>query len=122
MGLRNRQVELRFDKESGALVSLRNRVTGDEYLKDASAEGNPFRVWAGITKPDTLKPLPPYFENTTPDPQSSGGKPLEPAKCRLVDSSFERDAEAGVLLAPRGSNREHRRSPQRRLRPAVGIW
>lgn len=97
VGLRNRQVELRFDKESGALVSLRNRVTGDEYLKDASAEGNPFRVWAGITKPYTLKPLPPYFENTTPDPQSLGGKPIEPAKCRLVDSSFERDAEAGVL-------------------------
>ncbi len=87
VGLANGLVEVGFDIGSGALVSLRNRVTGDEYIKDPGPEGNPFRVWAGITKAYTLNAA----------PESLGGEPVEPAMCRLVDWSFERVGEAGVL-------------------------
>jgi hypothetical protein len=34
--LANAQVEMAFDSQTGALVSLRNRATGDEYLPAAN--------------------------------------------------------------------------------------
>ncbi len=92
VGLTNGQVELRFDKESGALVSVYNRATEDEYLKDADAEGSPFRIYANITEPCPVKEA--IQELAL---ESLGGRAVDPANCRLEDWSFEHVDDAGII-------------------------
>ena len=97
VGIANDNLAMAFDVHSGALVSLRNLATGDEYLKDAGAEGNPFRVWTGMTEPFQLRASQAHHHILEAAPEPSGGEPIEPANCRLVDRSFERVPGAGVL-------------------------
>ncbi|NRB28052.1 MAG: hypothetical protein HRU37_10285, partial [Roseibacillus sp.] len=52
--LANDRVSLSFDEKTGALISLKNVATGDEYLKGPTAGGNPFRAYI-----DTKDILPP---------------------------------------------------------------
>ena len=94
VGLSNGQVALEFDRRTGALVSLKNQVTGDDYIKEPNSEGNPFRAYVDTTKqPHSV---------TKPYPCSGleddlGGQIIEPKGCQLTRSRFERKAKAGVL-------------------------
>ena len=97
VGVANDKVAMAFDAQSGALASLRNLATGDEYLKDAGTEGNPFRVWAGITEPFQLQASQTSRYILQAATESLGGEPIDPASCRLIDRSFERVPGAGVL-------------------------
>src|SRR5579871_5872938 len=85
IGLTNGLVSLRFDRNTGALVSLRNDVCRDEYLKPPGREGNPFRVYL-----DTTEPPPPAIDSGWWGGKiegTLGGRLAEAADCRLVSAS-----------------------------------
>ena len=99
VGLANGQVELAFDARTGALVSLRNLATDDEYLKDASPRGNPFRIYVDITKPYVLPASHLGWKGRRYllDPAEVGAELVETADCELEDWHFERSGDGGVL-------------------------
>jgi len=92
-GLENGLVSLAFDRGTGALVSLRNLATGDEYLKKPGGPGNPFRLYVDTTE------LPRFMQSdhVAPAPGDLGGKLVDPAACRLLSCRFTRENGAGVL-------------------------
>ena len=86
--LANDKIWLEFDGKTGQLISLQNLVTGDEYLKNKSDGGNPFRAYIDTTQiPPTLKlgfPWP-----VQPPEDALGGMLVDPAACRLVKHDFK---------------------------------
>ena len=46
----NKLFELGFDQTTGALISIRNQITGNEYLNGQRTDGNPFSVYHDFTK------------------------------------------------------------------------
>lgn len=58
VGISNGLLSLTFDRRTGALISLRNEVAKDEYLKQPGQEGNPFRIYVDAAK------LPPPRQQT----------------------------------------------------------
>lgn len=96
VGLLGAQVACRFDAETGALISLKNQVTGDEMLKKPEGEGNPFRVWLNPTeRPPALGLAWPY--PIQPPEGTLGGTIIEPRECRLKSSKFRREGDGGEL-------------------------
>src|SRR5690242_8826408 len=49
VGIENHHVSARFDWKTGRLVCLKNLDTSDDYLKEASQGGNPFRAYVDTT-------------------------------------------------------------------------
>ena len=47
--IENGSAAFSFDRGSGALVSVRNRVTGNEYLQGTAERGNVFAVYYDFT-------------------------------------------------------------------------
>ncbi len=93
IGLANGGVQIVFDKVTGELVSLRNLVTGDEYLKNRSGRGNPFRVYVNSTEL-------PWFVTTDhvqPEPGDLGGIVVDPARCTVAEYEFDRKGNSGIL-------------------------
>ncbi len=97
VGLANGSVALSFSRQTGALVSLKNLRTNDEYLKGPENDGNPFRVYLDTTDdmPPAAKAGDPF--RVTPVEDAMGGKTIDAKDCRLVKSAFNREGAAGVL-------------------------
>ena len=96
VGVANSRVLISFDGHSGALTSLKNLATGDEYLKVAGGDGNPFRAYVDTTElPRVLKQGRPW--PTPPVEDAMGGTLVDPKQCRLEQSQFGRSGGAGVL-------------------------
>lgn len=96
VGLSNGLVELRFSASTGALVSLKNLATGDEYLKGAGGDGNPFRGYV-----DT-KSMPPdsnlgWAASARDVEGSMGGQLADPRDCKLIHFSCKRVRQGGEL-------------------------
>ena len=98
VGLANDHLEIAFDRQSGALVRLKNLATADEYLKDPSGSGNPFRIYLSPDK------LPPAVERTFPwhgpmldDGDTLGATLIDATGCQLVDFAHEHSAGHGQL-------------------------
>ena len=104
--LNNRLVSLAFDKDSGALTSIRNLATGGEYLKEAAADGNPFRAYVDTTEvPQVLQLAFPW--PVQPVEGAMGGQLVDPRSCRLIEHRFDRSDGAGQLrLVSRHANPE----------------
>ena len=82
--LANDRVSLSFDEKTGALISLKNVATGDEYLKGPTAGGNPFRAYI-----DTKDILPPAAKagmpfSVTPVEDAMGGVIIDPEDCQII--------------------------------------
>ncbi len=96
IGVANDRVSVSFDRKSGALLSLKNLATGDEYLKIGGSGGNPFRAYVDTTElPRVLRqgfpfPMPPLED-------AMGGTLVDPAQCQLGETSFRRGGDSGVL-------------------------
>jgi len=94
--LANDKVRLAFDDQTGQLISLQNLTIGDEYLKNKSDGGNPFRVYVDTTEiPPTLKlgfPWP-----VQPPENALGGMLVDPAACRLIKHDYTPGHGAGTL-------------------------
>jgi hypothetical protein len=101
VGLANGRVSLRFDRTTGALVSLHNDLCRDEYLKSPGREGNPFRAYLDTTELPPPAVDPGWWGGKIEG--SLGGRLLEAADCRLVSSSFHRQSGAGLLSLTLGS-------------------
>ncbi len=93
VGLRNDAVQVLFDLKTGAMNSMKNLATGDEYLKRPGREGNPFRVWLNTT--ETPRVL--LSDQVGDAPGSLGGMLIDPEVCQLTQASFERTAQGGTL-------------------------
>ena len=93
IGLANDLVQVEFDKSTGAMVSLRNLASKDEYLKTLGGGGNPFRAYVNTTET-------PWFLKTdqvSPAPGALGGELIDPANCKLTTWSFQHKQAAGTL-------------------------
>jgi hypothetical protein len=93
IGIANDHVSLVFDRRTGALVSLKNLITGGEYLKEPGGDGNPFRAYVDTTEvPPTLKLGFPWA--VQPPEGALGGRLVDPVACRLIEAKLHRDAAA----------------------------
>lgn len=97
VGLANGSVSIAFDRKTGALKSLKNLATNDEYLKGPETDGNPFRLYLDTkdTMPPAARAGDPY--RTTPLEDAMGGQIVDASACRLTSSSFDRTEHGGVL-------------------------
>lgn len=96
IGMRNDLVAVGFDTRYGALTTLKNLATNDEYLKGDAKDGNPFRAYVDTTQlPAVLTLADPYPIQPVED--AMGGKMVDPAACVLAHSSFSREGTSGVL-------------------------
>ncbi len=96
VGIANDHVSIAFDRKTGALVSLKNLDTDGEYLKHSGGDGNPFRTYVDTTElPPTLKLRFPWA--VQPPEGALGGTLVDPVKCRLVESKYQREEDKGVL-------------------------
>ncbi len=94
--LDNGLVSLAFDKDSGVLTSIRNLATSDEYLKDVTAGGNPFRAYVDTSEiPQVLQLAFPWPVQPVED--AMGGQLVDPRSCRLMEHQFRRNDGAGQL-------------------------
>jgi len=94
IGIESDEMRIVFDRHTGCLSSLRNRVTQDEYLKELKKPGNPFRLYSDLVRPFELEDDPADIAATASDPRS----------CRVVSASrVERDAGRGIRLVSRDS-------------------
>lgn len=93
IGIANAFVQIAFDRNTGAMVSLKNLATQDEYLKNWGGDGNPFRAYVNTTAI-------PWFlqsDRVSDAPGALGGKLVDPVNGRLVSALFERKDTAGTL-------------------------
>ena len=87
LGLESPEARILFERQTGRLISLRNNLVRDEYLKHIQGAGNPFRVYTDFTRPFEMQD----------DPADLARVALDPFSCRLVSATFE-DPPNGVGL------------------------
>jgi hypothetical protein len=98
VGLRNALVEVAFDASTGALLSLKNLTSNDEYLKDPGGSGNPFRVYLNARElPAIVTATFPWRVALLNDTNNLGGQLVEPSGCQLVQSDFCHTNGVGIL-------------------------
>jgi Domain of unknown function (DUF6259) len=85
VGLENESVRIAFDAQTGELVSLKNVVRGDEYLKDRAHNGGPFRIFSDFHGDFDVS-----AKGDPVDPAEIAGSIIDPLKCRLLSRSFRR--------------------------------
>ena len=85
VGLENETVRIAFDARSGELVSLKNVVRSDEYLKDRANNGGPFKIFSDFHGDFDVS-----AKGDPADPQDLAGSIIDPMKCRLASRSFRR--------------------------------
>jgi hypothetical protein len=95
VGIENGVISLRFDRTTGALVSLRNIACGDEYLKDPGREGNPFRLYVDATELPRPAVDPNWWSGRIEG--AMGGRIVDAADCRLASAAFRRCGRVGAL-------------------------
>ncbi|CAL1519681.1 DUF6259 domain-containing protein [Chitinophaga sp. MM2321] len=88
ISLENKKVALVFDKKTGMLSSLVNKITGDNYLKTPSG-GNLFRLFVNTTSMPAL--------SAGAHNDNYGGSMIDPSTCVLKDFSFAAKAGAREL-------------------------
>ena len=93
--IENGSAAFSFDRGSGALVSVRNRVTGNEYLQGTAERGNVFAVYYDFTG---------EFEVTGAERESPHAATLPAA---ITDSVFE-PFQAGTPRFARGGSGDAR--------------
>ena len=96
LGLENETVRIAFDAQTGELVSLRNVVRGDEYLKDRTNDGGPFRIFSDFRGEFDVSTTGEHYAACV-DPADIAGTIVDPLKCRLVSGSFRRTLTGGAL-------------------------
>lgn len=79
--IENEFILLNFDARTGALITLTNKKTGDNYLKNPKA-GNLFRVYANTHEMAKL--------TAGPHNEKNGGDIIEPANCMLKNHTIKR--------------------------------
>jgi Domain of unknown function (DUF6259) len=89
LGLENETVRIAFDAQTGELVSLKNVVRGDEYLKDRAHNGGPFRIFSDFHGDFDVSATGSRYVASV-DPAEIAGSIIDPLKCRLVSRSFRR--------------------------------
>jgi hypothetical protein len=98
VGLQNGLLKIAFDRSSGQLVSLKNLITHDEYLKDPGGSGNPFRLYLNPDKlPRMVTATFPWRVAVPKETEDFGGKIVETGQCALLDSLFDHKDGAGHL-------------------------
>lgn len=98
VGLKNKYLSLSFDDKTGALRSIKNNQTGDEYLKLPEQEGNPFCIclqpdsdlYYSKSKQPPLEHAP--FYPFRKDPRLCCRQVLNPREGTLKDSKIRKDA------------------------------
>lgn len=88
IGIENSKIALVFDKKTGVLTQLTNKITMDNYLKNPKG-GNIFRLFVNTTSMPVL--------SAGPHNDNYGGSMIDPSTCVVEDFSYARKAEAGVL-------------------------
>jgi len=78
-GIESPEARIAFHPQDGRLVTLWNRLTSDEYLKEPHQVGNPFRMYTDFIRPFELED----------DPADIARTALDPFSCRLVSTAFE---------------------------------
>ncbi len=96
IGIANDRVSISFDSQTGAMVSLKNLDTEDDYLKDVGGDGNPFRAYVDTTQVPKILAVGDPFPRQ-PIEGALGGKLVDPRNCKLVSSSFQHSGSAGIL-------------------------
>ena len=77
VGLENGLVRIEFSKISGQMISLKNLVVGDEYIKRSEGDGNPFRAYVDTTEmPKTVTQGAPWPVQPVED--AMGGELVDP--------------------------------------------
>ena len=94
VGIENRHCRIEFDRKTGGLRRLTNRLLGDECLKGGRPEAVPFRIYADFTKEFELADNPAAISRTV----------IQPGKCRLVEVRDDR----GLALRYAGGGLEVR--------------
>lgn len=79
--LENKNITLGFDKKSGRLTHLINKMTGDNYLKNPSG-GNLFRLFVNTKSMPVLA--------AGPHNETYGGSLIDPSDCTLTNYVFDR--------------------------------
>jgi Domain of unknown function (DUF6259) len=74
---------IEFDRDSGGLGSIVNRLTNDACLKGEGAGSMPFRIYAGLTKPFDIT-LNEKFQLVFDDPDEITSTTITPDTCELV--------------------------------------
>ncbi len=88
VGLENEFVSISFDKDTGQLISLFNKKTGDENLKNQGA-GNPFRLYLNP------KSGPELIAGAHDQPY--GGTIIDPSVCRLQSHTVTKNTDSQIL-------------------------
>ncbi|MBU2652444.1 MAG: hypothetical protein KKA81_16075, partial [Bacteroidetes bacterium] len=95
MNLKNKYLSLSFDEKTGALRSIKNNQTGDEYLKLPEQGGNPFCI---CLQPDSdpynaeRTSVHNYFYPFRKDPRLCCKEVLDPKKGKLENAKIREDA------------------------------
>ena len=92
VGLENATVRIALDARTGELVSLKNARRGDEYLKDRSNNGGPFRIFSDFRGDFDVS-----AKGAPVDPADIAGAIIDPMKCRLASRSFRRTVTGMAL-------------------------
>ncbi len=103
LGLEGPETRITFERQTGALLSLFNKLAEDEYLKDRRSMANPFRVYTEFIRPFELED----------DPADLARTALDPFSCRLVSSALSDDPQGTALSLV---YRDHAERWQMRLR------
>lgn len=83
--IENEFCRIQFDPQTGGLRSITNLQTGDEYIKNATPDSQPFRIYADIEKEfeiDTNKSYQLAFDNSA----AICREVAQPGSCRLAEA------------------------------------
>jgi hypothetical protein len=89
VGLENELLSVRFDKNTGQLNSLINKLTNDNYLKN-SVGGNIFRLYVNTQEEPAL--------TAGAHNSNYGGIIIEPSSCKLTDYTFAESRDSKSLI------------------------
>lgn len=98
IALETPQARVAFSRANGSLVSLRNQMTGDEYLKEPRKLGNPFRVYTDFIRPFELQD----------DPADIAATALDPFSCRLRSATAAGGSKLALVYGDQGEHWELR--------------
>ena len=80
------------------MVALTNMVTGDNYIKETTGGGNPFRAYVNTTQlPQIATAGFPWESALMLEVHTLGGQLVDPKNCQLTSHSFQHANQAGIL-------------------------
>lgn len=93
--LANSRLALTFDRQTGALLSLMNLQTGDEYLKDPKLPGNPFVLHVDPTVIPQAARDPGWWSAEVEE--DLGGLMVSPGGCRVISLKQQSSRSAATV-------------------------